>query len=52
MRDRQSADEVEHLDHGFALGPIVGNLGLELIEADLGVVLVGGLVDGEEDMVH
>jgi hypothetical protein len=52
VRDRQLADEAEHLGHVLALRPVVGDLGLEVVEADLGVVPIRGLVDGEEDVAQ
>ena len=52
MRDRQLAKEAEHFGQVFALRPVVAKLGLEVGEADFGVVPVDGLVDGEQRLAQ
>ena len=46
--DGQAADEAEQLGQVLALGPVVAQLGLEVVETDLGAVLIRALVDGKE----
>jgi hypothetical protein len=48
----KSPDEAEHPGQGFALRPVIPDLGLEVGEADLGVVLIRGLVDGEQGVAQ